>query len=67
MNRIKMSFIDNDYAVRASADVAEENEKAGLSTFLEQIREELMTGDTAFLEIEGVNGRSVTLSIAGVF
>lgn len=67
MNCIKMSFIDNDYAVRASADVAAENESSGLSRFLEQVRDELVTGDTAYLEIEGFNGKSITLSIAEVF
>ncbi|HMA84679.1 MAG TPA: hypothetical protein VKN73_03175 [Desulfosalsimonadaceae bacterium] len=64
MNRIKMSFIDNDYAVKASTDVATEGEKPGLSSFLEQIHEELVTGGTAFLEIEGLNGKSMTFSIA---
>lgn len=64
MNRIKMSFIDNDYAVKASTDVAAEGGKTGLSSFLELIREELVTGDTAYLEIEGLNGRSITFSIA---
>ncbi|MDZ7833819.1 MAG: hypothetical protein U5L07_18920 [Desulfobacterales bacterium] len=64
MNRIKMSFIDNDYAIKASADVAAEDGKTGLSSFLELIREELVTGDTAYLEIEGLNGKSITFSIA---
>jgi hypothetical protein len=67
MSRIKMSFIDNDYAVKASTDVTAEDAKTGLSSFLEQIREELVTGDTAFLEIEGLNGKSITLSIAEAF
>ena len=67
MNPIKMSFIDNDYAVRASADVAPGDESSGLTSFLEQVRDELVTGDTAFLEIEGFNGKSITLSIAEVF
>ncbi len=64
MNRIKMSFIDNDYAVRASTDVAAEDINTGFSGFLEQIREELVTGDTAYLEIEGLNGKAITFSIA---
>ena len=67
MNRIKMSFIDNDYAVKASTDVAAGDTRTGLSSFLEQIRDELVTGDTAYLEIEGLNGKSITLSIAEAF
>lgn len=67
MNRIKMSFIDNDYAVRASTDVGAEDEQTRLSSFLEQIKEELVTGNTAYLEIEGLNGKSITLSIAEAF
>ena len=63
MNRIKMSFIDNDFAVRASTDV-EAGEKTGLARFLEEIREDLATGDTAYLTIEGDDGKSMTLSIA---
>lgn len=67
MSRIRMAFIDNDYAVRASADVESTDEDTGLSSFLERIREELVTGDTAYLEIEGGNGHSMTLSITGAF
>ncbi len=65
MNRIKMSFIDTDYALRASADVETEASGEGFSDFIEQIREEMATGGSAYLEIEGANGQSMTLSIAG--
>ena len=65
MNRIKMSFIDTDYALRASTDVEMEASGSGFSDFIEQIREEMATGGSAFLEIEGANGQAMTLSIAG--
>jgi len=63
MNRIRMSFIDNDYAVRARTDVETAGE-TGLGRFLEEIREDLATGDTAYLEIEGEDGKFMTFSIA---
>jgi hypothetical protein len=62
MDRIKMSFIDNDYTVRASTDVNEAREK-GLGAFLEQIQEELATGESAFLEIRGVDGAPMRFNI----
>jgi len=65
MSRIKMSFIDTDYALRASTDVEMEASGGGFSDFIEQIREEMATGGSAFLEIEGANGKSMTLSIEG--
>lgn len=67
MNRIKMSFIDNDYAVRASADVDAAGNEAGLSRLLQELQEDLATGDTAYLEIEGADGKSMRLSIAQAF
>ena len=65
MKNIKVSLIDNDFAIQAKRDVAfNESQKNVLSEFFEQVQEELVTGQTAFLEIDGLLNKTVTLTIA---
>ncbi|MFP4160342.1 MAG: hypothetical protein ACOCQI_03775 [Desulfosalsimonas sp.] len=64
MNRIKMSFIDNDFRVQAAADIEiSESETGKLTDFISQLAEDLGTGQTAWLQIDGLS-RPVTLSVA---
>lgn len=65
MKNIKMSLIDNDFSVRASADLKLDDEQNNRVTrFLERVREELVTGATAFIEIEGTGRKPVKLVVA---
>ena len=61
---IKMSLIDNDYVVRAKTDLASNGQSDPFRRFLEQIKEELLPGQTAYLEIEDVNKDSITFEIS---
>ena len=64
MKHIKISLIDSDQSIQAITDLnfnKKEDEK--FSRFIEQIREELITGQTAFLEINGVSNKPVVFSI----
>ncbi|MBS3809385.1 MAG: hypothetical protein KGY38_04440 [Desulfobacterales bacterium] len=64
MSRIRMSFINNDFETRAAADFdLSDNQGSGFADFLDRIREDLETGETAWLEIEGMN-RPVRLTVS---
>ena len=63
MNRIKMELVDNDHVVRAKADLGLNSIGDPLGTFVRQIKEELVAGETAFLEIEGSGIGPVTFEI----
>ena len=61
---IKIALIDNDQVVRAEADLAENGHQETLETFLRKVKEELVTGQTAYLEIEDSKTDTVTFEIA---
>jgi len=62
MKKIKISLIDNDQTVRAKTDLNDSKNNA-FSSFIERIREELVTGETALLEIEEKNKNSLRFEI----
>ena len=64
MKKIKMSLFDHDHAVQAKTDINfDNNQEEMLTAFIRQINEELVTGSTAFLEIEGLQKDQVTFEI----
>ena len=65
MKQIKFALIDNDYAVQAreSLDV-DEKFNSVFARFIDQLREELVIGQTATLEIEGFAENPVSFTIA---
>jgi hypothetical protein len=65
MKHVKLSLIDMDQAVQAVADLnINDKEDKNFSKFVEQLKEELVTGQTAFLEIEGLLNKPVVISLA---
>ena len=65
MRRITMSFIDNDFRVQAAADIEiSDTENLRFADFINQLAEDLGTGETAWLQIDGLS-RPITLSVAG--
>jgi hypothetical protein len=65
MKNIKMSLIDNDYAVQCKAELQlNEAEKRVLSRFLQEINEELSIGQAACLEIEGEGVGPISVSVS---
>jgi hypothetical protein len=65
MKHIKLSLIDTDQTVQAMTDLnINDKEVKHFSKFVEQLKEELVTGQTAFLEIEGVLNKPVVISLA---
>ena len=64
MMNIKIEFVDNDQVVRARTDVTLEGSDDPVFKFLQQLKEELLPGETAFLEIEGLDANAITFEIA---
>jgi hypothetical protein len=65
MKSIRISLVNNDHVVQATREL-NENEIAdhSMASFLQQIREELATGETAYLEIQGIQKEPVTFAIS---
>ena len=65
MNKIKLSLIDNDFAVHAKTDLnVKDHAKDPFAKFLLGIEEELVTGKTAYLEIEGLHKDALKFAIS---
>ena len=59
----RISLIDNDYVVRAKTDISQNGQDDPFRKFVKQVQEELVTGQTAYLEIEDAQKDSVTFEI----
>lgn len=62
MTKFKISLINSDQAVQAKTDLDDTQNKA-FSSFIERIKEELVTGETALLEIEEHDKSSLRFEI----
>jgi len=61
---LKISLVDNDYVVRAKTDLLLNEEYDKFIGFLNEIDEELITGKTAYLEIEGPERGLISFEIS---
>ena len=61
---MKIALINNDYVVQAKADLALSGQEDPLRKFLQQIKEELIPGQTAYLEIEDSTTDPITFEIS---
>jgi hypothetical protein len=65
MKTIKISLVNNDQVVQATKNLnLDESADHSVAAFIRQIREELVTGETAFLEIKGLQKDSLTFAIS---
>ena len=65
MKNLKLSLINNDYAVQAHTDLNFSNHTMDhFIDFLNNIKEELVTGQTAIFEIEGIERDPVVFTIS---
>ncbi len=53
MMNLRMSLVDNDYVVRVKTELPSEENNDNLKKFFREINEELVIGETAYLEVEG--------------
>jgi hypothetical protein len=61
---MKISLIDNDYVVQAKTDLALNGKDETFRNFLQEIKEELFPGQTAYLEIEDSETGPITFEIS---
>lgn len=65
MKNLKLSLIDNDYAMQAHADLnLRDTPGNSFLEFIEHLKEELVTGKTAYFEIEGAGNEPLVFSIS---
>ena len=60
---LTLKLIDNDYKVCAQANLGGKGNAALLRQFVQQVREELVPGQTAYLEIEAFEAEPVSFEI----
>ncbi len=53
MMDLKMSLVDNDYVVCVKTELPSKENNDNFKNFFRGINEELVTGQTAYLEVEG--------------
>jgi hypothetical protein len=61
---IKITLTDNDYVVRAKTDISMIGQEDPFRKFLQQLKEELLPGQTAYLEIDDFKTNPVTFEIS---
>ena len=61
---LKIALIDNDHVVRAKTDLSEDGQDGSFRRFLHQVKEELVPGQTAYLEIEDSTADPITFEIS---
>ena len=64
MENIRLSLFDNDFQVRAKENIVLLGDDDPLSKFLHEMKEKLLPGETAHLEIEGFEKETVVFDIA---
>jgi len=61
---MKIALIDNDYVVQAKTDLALNGQDKTFRNFLQEVKEELFPGQTAYLEIEDSETGPITFEIS---
>ena len=61
---LAIKLYDNDHLLQARLDLVQKNQVNSLRDFIEQIKGELVCGQTEFLEIEGSGMRPLTFEIS---
>ena len=61
---LKIALIDNDHVVRAKTDLSENGQDESFRKFLRQVKEELVPGQTGYLEIDDSTTDPITFAIS---
>ena len=61
---MRIALIDNDYVVQAETDLALNGKNETFRKFFQDIKEELLPGQTAYLEIEDSESDPITFEIS---
>jgi hypothetical protein len=63
MKNIKISLVDNDYVIRTKTDLSVNEKSDMFMTFIRDITDGFVPGETAHLEIEGFKNKPITFDI----
>ena len=61
---LAIKLYDNDYILQAKLDLAQKIQESTLRNFFEQIKGELICGQTEFLEVEGSGMKPLAFDIS---
>jgi hypothetical protein len=61
---MKIALIDNDYSVRAKTDFDPNGKNESFKKFFHQIKEDLLPGQRAYLEIKDPGADPITFEIS---
>jgi len=65
MKNLKFSLIDNDFVVNAKTSLSiHDDADFEFIKFLRKIEDEIIPGETAYLEIEGLHNNPITFTIS---
>ena len=64
IKNFKIALVDNDYVVRAKVDYVQNEDNDTFREFLNQVKEELIPGQTAHLEIQGFEMEPLNFEIS---
>ena len=64
MENITISLVDNDYKLHARTNIPPNGNDDPIRDFLNRMKDELTTGQTAHLEIEGLDSKISTFEIS---
>jgi hypothetical protein len=61
---LAIKLYDNDHLLQAKLGLVQKNQENSLRNFFEQIKRELICGQTEFLEVEDSETKSMTFKIS---
>ena len=64
MKKVRISLVDNDFTLRAKAELPEDEKNAALIKLIQCIEEEFVPGEPAHLEIEGLKEKPIIFEIS---
>jgi hypothetical protein len=64
MKNIKISLVDMDYTIRTKTDLSLNEKNNVFMTFIRDITDGFVPGETAHLEIEGFKNKPITFEIS---
>ncbi len=66
MKKIKLSLVDTDYRVQAKTEIPGNGSVDPVEAFFRKIHENLVPGQTAHLEVDGLENRRCSFEISAI-
>lgn len=66
MAKIKISLVDNDYVVRARAEMSDRKKRNTILEVIQHLDQDFIHGENAFIEIDGLKKDRIRLMVSQV-